>query len=426
MCSYTKKENHISFNIDESGEWVLCIIDDDWNRVAYYAEDLEHPFRERNFLRYISSLGKIDYGCRVKGLVASTFYAPKLKGIRKLIVGDFPRGSGMKDSYIECLNENSEQNMAFLIDLIDQEEDEYLEKGKKLLEKLSGSYTSKERCAYLTGREAGLSHRSLGKCNVSDGIEKGGGGDLLKWWKYVRGDIHYDFFDSSRNEWHDPTEIPLSQTKEYEGFIRFVSDQAQRDSVYRVWEWVLEELKASTSREEKMYAYLCGKAYLQFSKGEEIPFTAMRGLIHGIATRYDAEILEVVDIPSENNIARPRSQGEYSTVNNTNLNNIARQLVEFFDILHEEGRKVDGGKLEEIKISKNDKSCEIKFLFTKPLPKEIFLTTKDTKKRGREVHKAWKEIRGCFGDQNKPTYTYKDDGYVESACLNLVYSEPKL
>jgi hypothetical protein len=303
----------------------------------------------------------------------------RLSQIGTLVVGDFvERGKGL--GWISDVLEEV-RDTAFLIDINDQtiERPKKVLSGKQLAEALEEEGVPMFRMCYFTVMPTNSPRlSSISKAHIAD--EKSG--PLHDWWNGVFGHIDKAYFDENTKRsggrdkgWpapHDPSNLNEDYLEDSD-FQDFVEELSRRDS-YGVWKWIAGRLGNEDEMDQLRFDYLCGKCFLGYANRNSFPYTALRGLMHGIASGLlevkaqdsNADVLE--DLNDEFGLGEVVLPDE-----SDRFQEFARSLREFlFAIEHDsKSRSKEGIRLKSAHLTRERAKATVSFMFSGELPRPV-------------------------------------------------------
>jgi hypothetical protein len=397
---------------DGNGNWIILVIDDHWFWASKYFERYKDkdPFSIENRKEWSDKYLNNDESREAISFLP--IYCNNLSGFGQLILSDFP-ASKEAISYLKTfLQKNDLMHVAFIIDLgkaISNKRSDYKDFGELVvIPMLKKHNIPNYRIAYLTkGYKSIHKFHKIFKAELVDGK----GRKLLDWWKILRDNIDhlYEIFNNKTKDSeypHHPSEITLNLLKRPDFYVSFIDELSYTDA-YGVWKWIANSLKSDDTLELKQYNYLCGKAFIKcgWSK-RDLPFTAIRGLIYGIAKGMkDKNQPLVVESPgkippneflesNKNTIGcLSRCDLGETTFQDFSLN--LREWLFCLELEKEQSKTRELACVASYSLSRDDKSFKLKICFTKPLDSKIF--SDDYKGR---VSDCWKRLKELFNNDN--------------------------
>ncbi len=421
-----RHDNHAVFQFpDKDGGWALCLIDDAWDEAVALYDQVGHPFHPDKVSEWEAT---ILYDPAVINRIAVgrlLVVAERLEGLKRVVFADFPRAGGSDSLSRVLADEGAPASFAFLIDIHDEQRRREQVVETQVLPLLRRARVPLSRCAYFTqGVPAVTPLERIIKATFLDKPDM----VLRDWWQRVLGQIDDEYFTTEttkpgRANWHDPSR--LQQALAEEGFGAFVKEQATRDS-YGVWRWVYQALSGSRAAADRSqeYAYLCGKAFLKSSPRKSpdgaFPFTALRGLVYGLAqgqlvhnptgpprTRGaivvvapDTRKVDVIDAPDRP--APPLASDEVSSpiddigyygwyhTGQAPFEQFAAALREWLEKLESDPK--GQARLQQADLTADQGACRLRLVFSRPLPRRIF----SDDEQGGLVTRAYSALHRCF------------------------------
>jgi len=293
-----EEKDHAIFEYPGGGNRTLVVVDDFWGEACDYARAAEDERQDiiEDFRGGLASSSAI-------GMILVPSLASNLSKIGTLAIGDFVRkgGLGWISAFVSKV-----YNKAFLIDIHDatQGRPNRILAGGDLAKSLLQKGVPRFRMGYFTStlddipKLPSVTKRYVAMEDVTQ---------LRDWWNGAFGHIDKIYFDENTDDYwpapHDPSNLQEAHIGDSD-FERFLEEQSQRDE-YGVWRWVAKRLASNDEMNQLRFDYLCGKSFLGYATEDEFPFTALRGLVHGIVSGFmEVEVKDtdpVIPVPENVN-----------------------------------------------------------------------------------------------------------------------------